>query len=82
MRARIRRVWNEIHDSTMLFALVLWLCGLPFVLLLVVPWLGWQVGLLGAAFTFMVTLLACYVLCIVPKITAGEELNAHRPRLR
>ena len=82
MNRRIQHLWRNVHDTTMLFTFVLWLCVLPLVLLLTVPFFGWPGGLAGAAGTFIVALIVCYAICFFPTITREEELNARRPRLR
>jgi hypothetical protein len=44
-------------------ALCVWLCTLPFVFLLVAPWLGARVALVTALVLLMVIGVACRALC-------------------
>jgi glucose-6-phosphate-specific signal transduction histidine kinase len=82
MKSRIRNLWNDVHDTTMLFSLILWLCVLPLVLLVTIPFFGWQGGLVGAVITFVVALVACYAICWFPNISTTKDSYVGRPRLR
>lgn len=73
MKARIQKIWSGIHDTTLLLTLVIWLCGLPFILLLTIPFFGWQMGLLAAAIALFVALLICYAICYFPRIAPSME---------
>jgi hypothetical protein len=73
MKGRIQGAWHNLHDTTMLFAFVLWLCVLPLILWLVVPWLGWQIAVFGAGVAFVLALIACYALCAFPEIVRDHN---------
>ena len=76
------KVWLLTHDTTMLLTLFLWLCALPVVLLLTVPFFGWQLGILAVAGALLLSLVLCYALCYFPKISVEDKSNATRSRLR
>lgn len=57
-----RRRRAEIEGPLWL-ALLLWLCTLPLVLLLVVPFFGWTVGLTAATILLIAILLICLGIC-------------------
>lgn len=84
MKARMTNLWRNVHDTTLLLTLFLWLCALPLILLFTVPFFGWQVGLLAAAIALFAALIVCYTLCYFPKIAPNQEekLNVKRPSLR
>lgn len=42
----------------------IWLCALPFVLLLLGPWLGFKVALAAAAVLAVVLMTVCWMLCV------------------
>ena len=73
----IRRILNGFHDTTMFMSLMLWLCAVPFVLLLTVPFFGWVGGLIAAVVAFFIALAACWGICLFPKIPAEENEHAH-----
>jgi hypothetical protein len=50
------RAWSD----EMLLALAVWLCSLPLVALLVIPWLGWQIAFMAVVVLLIVALLACW----------------------
>lgn len=76
--------WLHTYDTTMLLTLFVWLCALPFILLLTVPFFGWQLSILAAIIALVVVLIVCYALCYFPKIALRQEekTNATRPSLR
>ena len=76
------KAWLQTHDTTMLLTLFLWLCALPFVLLLTVPFFGWQLGVLAAAIALFIALIICYALCYFPKISVEDKSNVTRSGLR
>ena len=82
MKARISNWWSNVHDTTLLLTLLIWFCALPFILLLTVPFFGWQVGLLAAAIALFIALLVCYAICYFPKIQVEDQSNVTRPRMR
>lgn len=69
----IRKFLNGFHDTTMFLALMLWLCIAPFVLLLTVPFLGWQSGVTAVTITFLIALTLCWGVCIFPKFSTEEK---------
>lgn len=76
------KAWLQTHDTTMLLTLFLWLCALPFVLLLTVPFFGWQLGILTAAIALLMVLVVCYAVCYFPKISVEDKTNVTRSRVR
>ena len=55
--------------ASMELTLGIWLCALPFVLLLLGPWLGFKIALWAAAVLGMVLAAVCWALCV----TRGER---------
>lgn len=53
----------SIDSGDMALALVLWLCSLPLVALLVVPFFGLKVGAIVAVALFFVALTICWGIC-------------------
>ncbi len=47
----------------MVLAIVIWLCTLPLVGLLVVPFFGLKIGLIAAAALFIVAMVICWGVC-------------------
>lgn len=76
------KAWLRTHDTTMLLTLFLWMCALPFILVLTVPFFGWQLGILAAAILLLLALLVCNALCYFPKISVEDKSNATRSCLR
>lgn len=58
MRGRI-----SVEADTMLLALALWLCALPLVAILVIPWFGLKAAALVALLLLFVTLILCWGVC-------------------
>ena len=59
------------RSSTMILALVVWLCALPFVFLLVMPLLGFRAAL-GVALALLLGIaLVCWALCSVGRSPRG-----------
>lgn len=58
-----RRVTDE-HGDTALLAFLAWLCSLPLLLLVTVPFLGWRAGGLLALLWFGVVATACFAACV------------------
>jgi hypothetical protein len=50
-------------SDEMLLALAVWLCSLPLVAALVIPWLGWPAALIIVLMLLLVTLVACWGAC-------------------
>ncbi len=53
----------SVDSGDMALALVLWLCSLPLVALLVVPFLGFKVGAVAAVVLFFVSMAICWGIC-------------------
>ncbi len=53
----------SVDSGDMALALVLWLCSLPLVALLVVPFLGLKVGAIVAVVLFFVSMAICWGIC-------------------
>ncbi|MDI6772141.1 MAG: hypothetical protein QME77_06080 [bacterium] len=51
------------HTSWMATSLLLWLCALPLVGLLVLPWFGARVAMIVAAGLLLASVTACYAIC-------------------
>jgi hypothetical protein len=49
----------------MALTLCVWLCALPFVVLLLAPLFGWKVTLLAAGGVLLVLALVCWSVCAV-----------------
>ncbi len=59
--ARVRTQTD--HSSWMLTSLLIWLCTLPIVGLLILPWLGTRVAIVVAAVLLVASVTACYGIC-------------------
>ena len=64
LRPRWPRGFGDEHGDTALLAFVAWLCSLPLLLLVAVPFLGWRVGGLLALLWFGVIAGACVAVCV------------------
>jgi hypothetical protein len=53
----------SLDFGDMALALVLWLCSLPLVALLVVPFLGLKIGAIVAVILFFVAMAVCWGIC-------------------
>lgn len=82
MLQSIRHLLAGFHDTTMLLALALWLCVLPFVVLFTQPFFGWQGSLTAVAASFVVALALCYGVCLYPKPSEEADSHVHRSSLR
>ncbi len=69
LRERVSSIRRGLHDTTMLLALVIWLCVVPFVLALTLPFFGWQGGLVAAIVTLLLALVLCWRVCLFPQIS-------------
>lgn len=54
----------KAFETPMLLALLVWLCTLPVILLLTLPFFGLSVGLTVAALVLVATLLVCLGICM------------------
>lgn len=82
MLAHLRNILNGFHDTTMFLTLMLWLCALPIVLLVTLPFFGWQGGITAAVITFLIVLALCWGICLFPKNLTEVKPNVDRSRLR
>lgn len=55
--------WLDSHSDTMALTIVLWLCSLPLVALLVVPFFGLKVAAVVAVVLFFVAMIICWGIC-------------------
>ena len=62
-RARLRRSLTVERGDTLLLAFVSWVCSVPFLLLLTVPFLGWKAGGVLALAWLGLVVAACFVVC-------------------
>lgn len=53
----------KLGMDDMALAIVIWLCTLPLVGLLVVPFFGLKVGLIAAVVLFIVSMVICWGVC-------------------
>ena len=53
----------SLHSEDMALALVLWLCTLPLVGLLIVPFFGLKVGAIVAVALFIAAMVVCWGIC-------------------
>ncbi len=51
------------YSDEMLLAFVLWLCSLPLVAIVVIPWIGLPTALGVAAGLFILAMVACWGAC-------------------
>ena len=51
------------HFDDMALAITIWMCALPLVGLLVVPFFGLKAGLVAAAALFIVAMIICWGIC-------------------
>ena len=51
------------HFDDMALAIIIWMCTLPLVGLLVVPFFGLKVGLVVAAALFITAMVICWGIC-------------------
>jgi hypothetical protein len=51
------------HFDDMALAITIWMCTLPLVGLLVVPFFGLKVGLVAAAALFIAAMVICWGIC-------------------
>jgi hypothetical protein len=52
-----------VHFDDMALAIIIWMCTLPLVGLLVVPFFGLKVGLIAAAALFIAVIVICWGIC-------------------
>jgi len=54
---------SGVDTTPMGLALMLWFCSLPLVLILVLPFFGWQVAIWTAVALLVVALIICRGIC-------------------
>ncbi len=52
-----------LWDTPVILAVFVWVCTLPLVGLLAVPFLGWGLGLMVAFALLIIILVVCWLLC-------------------
>lgn len=52
-----------LEPDDMAIALLIWLCSLPLIGILIIPFLGWQVGLASAILLFILAVIVCWGVC-------------------
>lgn len=57
----LKRLGLELDDMTI--ALLIWLCMLPLIGILIIPFFGWQGGLMAATVLFILAMVICWGLC-------------------
>lgn len=57
----LRRFANRFDD--MVLAILIWMCALPLVGLLILPFFGWKISLLVAAVLLIAVLIICSGIC-------------------
>jgi len=57
----LKRFGLELDD--MAVAILIWLCTLPLIGILIVPFFGWQAGLAAAAVLFILAMFVCWGIC-------------------
>ena len=54
---------RSFHSEDMALTLILWLCSLPLVALLVIPFFGLKVAAVVALILFLVMMVICWGIC-------------------
>lgn len=72
---RWKRNTSIFRGTPLFMALMLWVCALPLVTILVVPFLGWSVAAYLAGFLLLADVLACFILC---RFRLPKEINKMR----
>ena len=62
-RERLRRSLTVERGDTLLLAFISWVCSVPFLLLLTVPFLGWKAGGVLALAWLGLVVAACFAVC-------------------
>jgi len=76
--SQLRTGQNTDHTSWMLTSLLLWLCSLPLVGLIVLPWLGPRVAVTVAVALLALAVTACYAGCRVLMPSPAPKLKDRR----
>lgn len=57
----------------------IWVCTLPFVFLLIVPWLGARAAVITALVLLVVIAVACWALCSGSRVRCGSSTRRAEP---
>lgn len=68
-----KQLVSNFHVEDMALALVLWLCSLPLVALLVIPFFGWKAAAFVALVLFLMAMAVCWGIC--GRFSRRESLN-------
>ena len=52
--------------------LTVWVCTLPLVLLLIMPWFGVRVAIVTALVLLVVEAIVCWILCVASRVDRGR----------
>lgn len=74
IEGRIHQAWQIVVEVNMLkryglelddmaVALLIWLCTLPLIGIFIVPFLGWQAGLVAALLMLILSMIVCWGIC-------------------
>jgi len=66
------------HSDEMVLALVLWLCSLPLVALIVIPFFGLKAAGVVALALFLVAMAICWGICGWKASKAGDTFDEDR----
>ena len=66
---------RSFHSEDMALALMLWLCSLPLVALLVIPFFGLKVAAVVALILFLVMMAICWSICGWKVLTDRDSLR-------
>ncbi|MGH2349425.1 MAG: hypothetical protein ACRDFT_08180 [bacterium] len=69
---------GKIGDAPLLLALLLWVCALPLILLLTIPFFGLTVGVSAALVALIAILLVCLGICSSP--SHGDDITTQPPQ--
>jgi uncharacterized membrane protein len=59
--------------ASMGLTVAVWICTLPLVILLIVPWLGVRVGIVTALVLLVVLSIVCWILCAAGRVELGRS---------
>lgn len=62
--SQLRLKTARFQDTTLFLAFSLWLCTLPLLALLALPFLGWQLTASLAGLLLILDLFGCWLLCV------------------
>lgn len=61
--------YAKFQDTTLFLTLALWLCTLPLLVLVAVPFLGWKVTAYLAGGLLVIDLLICWFVCTFRRVS-------------